>query len=159
MNLAKPKKCLTEEPRVCYHRSCVSFPHASSRHLSFFYMTPQSDQLEFKGSLTRNPVAEILAEFSQKQVSGALRLFEGDKKFVIYLEAAPLSLLYQMSEAIVFLMFCSGSSRSTRRHLQQLRTSRMTCIWQKCWLETRSSRNPQWMPSLFPNQFHCQRCA
>ena len=42
--------------------------------------------LDIKGDLVRNPLAELLVEISQAQLSGSLRLTDKDRKVVIYLK-------------------------------------------------------------------------
>ncbi|HKX84907.1 MAG TPA: DnaJ domain-containing protein [Pyrinomonadaceae bacterium] len=59
-------------------------------------MTPQPDS-EFKGDLRTNPLAELLVEISNAQLSGSLRASSGDRKAVIYLKNG--TVLYAVSNA------------------------------------------------------------
>jgi hypothetical protein len=49
-----------------------------------FKMTPQSD-LELKGDLQANPLAELLVEISTANLNGSLRIASGEKKTIVYL--------------------------------------------------------------------------
>ncbi len=55
----------------------------------FFKMDSQK-KLDLEGNLNRHSVAEILVEISQAGLSGALRLENGEQKFVIYFEDGDL---------------------------------------------------------------------
>ncbi len=46
-----------------------------------------TNQLEFKGNIERHPVAELFVEFTQKELTGSLRLVSGEKKTVVYFES------------------------------------------------------------------------
>lgn len=49
-----------------------------------------TNQLEFKGSLKRHPVDELLVEFYQKGLTGSLRMSSGDKKSIAYFDGGNL---------------------------------------------------------------------
>lgn len=59
-------------------------------------MNPQ-DELELKGDLRTNPLAELLVEVSNARLSGTLRTTKGDRKSVFYFKHG--TLLYAVSNA------------------------------------------------------------
>src|SRR5688572_3268445 len=59
-------------------------------------MTPLNE-LELKGDLRTNPLAELLVEISHARLSGSLRISKGERKSVIYLKNG--AVLFAVSNA------------------------------------------------------------
>lgn len=62
-----------------------------------------TNTLEFKGEISRHPVAELLLEFGHKCLTGSLRLSSGDKKSVVYFASGEI--VFAVSNGRRFRLF------------------------------------------------------